>query len=66
MTVMRLESPHGDALTLELTGDQFPNAADPAQRFSWHLVAGESRYPYGTWAFRWQALACDESARVPG
>jgi hypothetical protein len=61
---VKLGGPTTDGLSLTVDGYQFPDAPDPAQRYSWHFVAGEARCLYGTWRFRWQALTCDESARV--
>ena len=51
-------------LMIRVTGYQFPDAPDPARRFSWHMVGGEARCQEGSWQFRWQALTCDESPRV--
>jgi hypothetical protein len=51
-------------LMIRVTGYQFPDAPDPARRFSWHMVGGEARCQEGSWRFRWQALTCDESPRV--
>jgi hypothetical protein len=53
-----------DRLTIGVTGYQFPDAPDPARRFSWHMVGGEARCQHGSWRFHWQALTCDESSRV--
>lgn len=51
-------------LMIRVTGYQFPDALDPARRFSWHMVGGEVRCQEGSWRFHWQALTCDESPRV--
>jgi hypothetical protein len=51
-------------LTIGVTGYQFPDAPDPARRFSWHMVGGQARCEQGSWRFHWQALTCDESLRV--
>lgn len=51
-------------LTIQVTGYQFPDAPDPAKRFSWHMIGGEARCQDGAWRFHWQALTCDESPRV--
>lgn len=51
-------------LMIRVTGYQFPDAPDPARRFSWHMVGGQARCQEGSWQFRWQALTCDESPRV--
>src|SRR5687768_10492609 len=52
------------ALTLNIVGYQFPDADDPRKRFSWHMIDGAAVCPQGEWTFRWQALTCDESARL--
>jgi hypothetical protein len=54
----------GNQLSIRVTGYQFPDAPDPAQRFSWHMVAGQVSCAQGSWQFHWQALTCDESPRV--
>ncbi|MGH3278961.1 MAG: WapI family immunity protein [Trebonia sp.] len=51
-------------LMIRVTGYQFPDAPDPARRFSWHMVGGEAHCQQGSWRFDWQALTCDESPRV--
>ena len=51
-------------LTIQVTGYQFPDAPDLAERFSWHIVGGEAQCQEGSWRFHWQALTCDESPRV--
>lgn len=51
-------------LTIQVIGYQFPDAVDPAKRFSWHMVGGDARCRDGGWSFRWQALTCDESPLV--
>lgn len=51
-------------LTIQVTGYQFPDAPDPAKRFSWHMVGGEVQCQDGSWRFHWQALTCAESPRV--
>jgi hypothetical protein len=53
-----------DALTLRITGYQFPDAKDPRKRFSWHMADGEAACPRGSWSFRFPALTCDESPRI--
>jgi hypothetical protein len=53
-----------DRLVIRVTGYQFPDAPDPARRFSWHMVGGEAHCQQGSWRFHWQALTCDESPRV--
>jgi hypothetical protein len=51
-------------LTIGVTGYQFPDAPELAMRCSWHMVGGEAHCREGSWAFRWQALTCDESPQV--
>jgi hypothetical protein len=53
-----------DALTLRITGYQFPDAEDPQKRYSWHMIEGEAACPRGSWRFRFPALTCDESSRI--
>jgi hypothetical protein len=61
---MRLGDSNGYALGLTVVGYQFPDASNPQQRYSWHMVAGEACSLEGTWTFRYPALTCDESPRV--
>ena len=61
---MLLSGATGDSLSLRVTGYQFPDAENPRQRHSWHMVAGVARSAEGTWDFEWQALTCGESPRV--
>jgi hypothetical protein len=51
-------------LTIQVAGYQFPDAPDPALRFSWHMISGHARCDQGSWQFHWQALTCDESPRI--
>jgi hypothetical protein len=51
---MRLRVLGGDAVTLTVTGYRFPDANDPAKRYSWHVVKGEATDDHGTWSSRWQ------------
>lgn len=37
---MHLGTAEGDTLDLRVTGYQFPDAVNPKQRYSWHMVAG--------------------------
>jgi hypothetical protein len=53
-----------DALTLRVTGYQFPDAQDLRKRYSWHTVEGQAACPRGSWRFRFPALTCDESPRI--
>jgi hypothetical protein len=61
---MRLGIKGGNRVTVAVVGYQWPDASDPCVRCAWHMVAGEASDESGTWAFRWQALACEETARV--
>jgi hypothetical protein len=42
---MRLTAPGGDTVSLQVCGYQFPQADDPRQRYSWHIIAGEATCP---------------------
>jgi hypothetical protein len=53
-----------ESLSIRVVGYQFPEAEDPRQRFSWHMVEGEAQCPEGRWTFRYAALTCDESPLV--
>ena len=61
---MQLHDEHGIGVELHVTGYQFPDAADPQQRYSWHVVEGSAKSTDGDWAFRYPALTCDETPRV--
>jgi hypothetical protein len=61
---MRLVGAGGDELELSIVGYQFPEADDPRQRFSWHVVEGRAVAGHERWSFRWPALTCDESPRL--
>ncbi|HEV7758857.1 MAG TPA: hypothetical protein VGO78_07705 [Acidimicrobiales bacterium] len=61
---MRLAGAGGDELELSIVGYQFPEADDPRQRFSWHVVEGRAVAGHERWSFRWPALTCDESPRL--
>jgi hypothetical protein len=61
---VKISSTNGNALEVSVVGYQFPNADDPAQRYSWHMVAGTATQGDVSWRFRWQALGCNESSRV--
>jgi hypothetical protein len=52
------------SLRLTVSGYQFPHAADPVKRFSWHMLEGEATTSDGTWRFRYPALACTETPMV--
>jgi hypothetical protein len=54
----------GNSLSIRVTGYQFPDADDPRERYSWHMVAGEARCSRGEWSFRMAALTYDESPQV--
>ena len=62
LTPMELRSPAGDTLQITIGGYQFPDAHDPAQRYSWHMVQGTASSNGTTWNFHWPALTCDEWA----
>jgi hypothetical protein len=53
-----------NSLAITVVGYQFPDATDPEQRFSWHMVDGEASCPDGAWRFRSAALTCDESPMI--
>jgi len=53
---------HG--LLIRVSGYQFPDADNLAERHSWHMVEGTAICPEGSWDFRFPALTCDESPRV--
>lgn len=61
---MKLGSADGDVLELSIDGYQFPDAQNLEHRFSWHMVSGRATSSTESWAFRWQALTCDESVRL--
>lgn len=63
---MRVTSHDGNYLELEVIGYQFPDAAEPGLRYSWHMLAGEARRSGISWSFRFPALTCDETPRVSG
>jgi hypothetical protein len=61
---VRLIGAEGFGVDLQVTGYQFPDAVDPGQRFSWHMVEGEGVARQGRWRFRYAALTCDEIPRI--
>ena len=61
---MEISGSDGNHLSLRISGYQFADSADVRKRFSWHMVNGSVNCAEGDWKFEWQALACDESARV--
>jgi hypothetical protein len=61
---VRLIDGDGHGLEARVTGYQFPDAANPNKRFSWHMVEGVGHSPRGRWQFRYPALTCDETPRV--
>jgi hypothetical protein len=61
---VRLVDGDGHVLEIGVTGYQFPDAADPGKRFSWHMVEGVGYAPTGHWQFGYPALTCDETPRV--
>ncbi|WP_433076934.1 WapI family immunity protein [Dactylosporangium sp. CA-052675] len=54
----------GYGVVARVVGYQFPDADDPAQRCSWHMVDGRAVCAAGSWKFRYPALTCDESPRL--
>lgn len=64
LSSVRLEGREGNSLVLRLSGYQFPDAEDPRERFSWHIVEGEATCAAGVWKLAFPALCCDESSRV--
>jgi hypothetical protein len=61
---MRLADGEGNAVALWVTGYQFPDAEDPRQRFSWHMVSGAAKIADASWSFSSPALTCDETPSV--
>jgi hypothetical protein len=61
---MRLIDPSGYGVDIRVAGYQFPQAEDPRQRCSWHMVEGTAICSEGSWRFRYPALTCDESPAV--
>lgn len=53
---MRLGPAPGETLDLSVVGYQFPEAEDPRQRYSWHMIWGRASTRLKSWEFRWQAL----------
>jgi hypothetical protein len=54
----------GYGVDIRVAGYQFPQAEDPRQRCSWHMVEGTAICSEGSWRFRYPALTCDESPAV--
>lgn len=52
------------SLELVVTGYQFPDAAEPAKRYSWHQVRGAAVSGGQRWSFAYPAFTCDETPRV--
>lgn len=61
---MRLGANGGDVLDLSIVGYQFPDDDNPHKRYSWHMIQGRADTGSETWAFRWQALTCDEGPHL--
>ncbi|GAA0897280.1 hypothetical protein GCM10009557_71880 [Virgisporangium ochraceum] len=61
---MRLWGAAGSGVDMRVVGYQFPDADDPAERCSWHLVEGTATCDEGSWSWRYPALTCDESPRL--
>jgi hypothetical protein len=66
LLIVWLMGAEGHGVALQVVGYQFPDADDPAQRFSWHMLEGSATCVEGSWQFRYPALTCDESPRVGG
>lgn len=64
MAVMLRRDATGHGVELRVTGYQFPEAEDPRQRYSWHMVEGHAWDPEGDWPLRYSALTCDETPTV--
>jgi hypothetical protein len=64
LVIVRLMGVEGDRVAVRVVGYQFPDADDPVQRFSWHVLEGSATCGEGSWEFRYPALTCDESPRV--
>jgi hypothetical protein len=54
----------GYGVDMRVVGYQFPDADDPAERCSWHMVEGTATCAEGSWSWRYPALTCDESPRL--
>ena len=59
---LRDATAHG--VEVRVTGYQFPDAEDPQQRYSWHVVEGHALTAEGDWHFHFAALTCDETPLV--
>lgn len=62
--IMRLMGVDGHGIDIRVTGYQFPDADDPAKRFSWHVLEGRATSAEGSWRMSYPALTCDESPRL--
>jgi hypothetical protein len=61
---VRLGTEGAQALEMSIAGYQFPDAEDPRQRRSWHVVTGRATTGGESWEFGYPALTCDESPRL--
>lgn len=61
---MRLGLPGGNAVTVAITGYQWPDCEDPVVRCAWRMVGGQATDEHGSWDFSWQALTGDEAPLV--
>lgn len=61
---MILSGSDGSTFEMSIDGYQFPDAQDPQWRFSWYMISGRAATAEEQWAFRWQALTCDEAPTI--
>nr|WP_204013828.1 hypothetical protein [Virgisporangium aurantiacum] len=61
---MQLMGVAGHGVDVRVVGYQFPDADDPAKRFSWHMVEVSATCAEGSWTVSYPALTCDESPRL--
>jgi hypothetical protein len=62
--IVQLQGVAGHGIDVQVVGYQFPDADDPAKRYSWHMVEGSATCAEGSWSFSYPALTCDESPRL--
>lgn len=61
---MRLSDAAGSVFELTVTGYQFPDSTWREKKYSWHMLEGAATFDGERWAFRYPALACDETPEV--
>jgi hypothetical protein len=61
---MRLNGEEGNSVTLDIEDYQFPEAADPNQKYSWHMIKGRADRAGASRSFRYPALTCDETPKL--